>query len=98
MPIALGMLADTQMIFELEEQEAQELMIGLKAHEGNCYRWMAINKMTLTKQPANTVPTAIDGALHLNDKCGVVYDLQGRKVNAQLPKGLYISGGRKLLK
>ena len=71
-------------------------------------------------------PTGVDGALLLNDKGemindksgGGVYDLQGRKVNAQytmhrsaegrmlptgrknaqLPKGLYISGGRKLLK
>ncbi|MBP5629553.1 MAG: CotH kinase family protein [Bacteroidaceae bacterium] len=45
-------------------------------------------------------PTAISSERMVNGQSSMVngaYDLQGRKLNAQLPKGIYIQNGKKLL-
>ena len=51
--IAVGTLADQTVDFVNKSE--QEVKIGIKAHEGNCYRWIGINKIKLFKVPAVTV-------------------------------------------
>ena len=100
--IAASKLTDMQADFELKEQATQQVKMGMKAHEGNCYRWMAMNKLSLKKLPVDPVATAIGGVRVWDDgtpaKSGVCYDLQGRKmVSRKLKSGLYILGGNKMV-
>ena len=75
------------------------------------YAKARINDFELGIEFEDVETTGINDASHLNDKGqmindkhGEIYDLQGRKVNAQgtmhnaqLPKGLYIKNGRKVI-
>ncbi len=57
--IAVGKLADQEVEFVNTVQ--QEVKIGIKAHEGNCYRWIGINKIKLFKLP-DAAPVVLDEA------------------------------------
>lgn len=50
--IAVGVLADQEV--EFVNGKEQEVKIGIKAHEGNCYRWIGINKIKLFKVQAKS--------------------------------------------
>lgn len=55
--IAVGPLADQEV--EFINSINQEVMIGIKAHAGNCYRWIGINKIRLYKYPTDNTEFAI---------------------------------------
>lgn len=55
--IAVGKLADQEV--EFVNTVEQEVKIGIKAHEGNCYRWIGINKIKLFKLP-EAAPVVLD--------------------------------------
>lgn len=79
--IAVGPLSDQSV--EFVNTTNQEVKIGIKAHNGNCYRWIGINKIGLYKIPAksyaiketeawdNTVDGAGDVTLTRTIKAGV---------------------------
>ena len=76
------------------------------ATESGTYTVRAANEMgglSATSEPVTISEDVISGISDtLNDKGkrindNAIYDLQGRKVNSQLKKGLYIVGGRTLL-
>lgn len=55
--IAVGLMADQEV--EFVNTVEQEVKIGLKAHKGNCYRWIGINNIKLFKLP-EAAPVTLD--------------------------------------
>ena len=49
--IAVGPLADQEV--EFINTTTQEVQIGIKAHEGNCYRWIGMNNIHMYKIPTD---------------------------------------------
>ena len=56
--IAVGTLADQSV--EFINTTTQEVKIGIKAHAGNCYRWIGINKIKLYKVPTENAEYTIN--------------------------------------
>lgn len=54
------------------------------------------NRFTLQLSDGVTEVKEVNGVNEVKDDSW--YDLQGRKVNSQLPKGIYIQGGKKIIK
>lgn len=62
----------------------------------------ALKSVTAGAQPLNLSFGDVTGihtlpALQLNKSANSVYDLSGRKVSGSLPKGIYISNGKKFM-
>lgn len=55
--IAVGTLADQEV--EFINTTTQEVKIGIKAHPGNSYRWIGINKIHMYKLPTDNTTYAI---------------------------------------
>jgi hypothetical protein len=51
----------------------------------------------ILEDATETIATGINPLLTSPKEEGQVYDLSGRKVNGQLPKGIYVQNGKKIL-
>lgn len=97
---ALSLTANNYYIFNKSGEEA---VFSPLAADGNlAANKAALKSVTAGAQPLNlsfgdvtgihTLPT-----LQLNKSANTVYDLSGRKVSGSLPKGIYISNGKKFM-
>lgn len=97
---ALSLTANNYYIFNKSGDEA---VFSPLAADGNlAANKAALKSVTAGAQPLNlsfgdvtgihTLPT-----LQLNKSANTVYDLSGRKVSGSLPKGIYISNGKKFM-
>lgn len=76
--IAVGPLSDQSV--EFINTTSQEVKIGIKAHTGNCYRWIGMNDIHLYKVP--TVDTEYAIAVNAGDGATVTVTVNGVEVNA----------------
>ena len=93
-PVAVGPLSPQSVEFVNDTEDVVQL--GLKAHEGNTYRWFGINDLHLYKlSPVSTGIATIDNG-EKNVLTGKIYDLSGREVKSPV-RGLYIINGKKVM-
>lgn len=97
---ALSLTANNYYIFNKSGEEA---VFSPLAADGNlAANKAALKSVTAGAQPLNLSFGDVTGihtlpALQLNKSANTVYDLSGRKVSGSLPKGIYISNGKKFM-
>lgn len=97
---ALSLTANNYYIFNKSGEEA---VFSPLAADGNlAANKAALKYVTAGAQPLNLSFGDVTGihtlpALQINKSANTVYDLSGRKVSGSLPKGIYISNGKKFM-
>lgn len=97
---ALSLTANNYYIFNKSGEEA---VFSPLAADGNlAANKAALKSVTAGAQPLNLSFGDVTGihtlpALQLNKSANTIYDLSGRKVSGSLPKGIYISNGKKFM-
>lgn len=93
-PLSVGPLAPQSVEFVNDTEDV--VQFGLKAHEGNTYRWFGINDLHLYKiSPESTGIAVIDNG-EMIFHTGKIYDISGREVKNPV-RGLYIINGKKVM-
>ncbi len=82
------------------ESEIGEYVLKLEGGSDDCYEFVLVDGLlTVTESTVPPIPTAISSIT--TQQASPVYDLQGRRINAQHPtpntKGVYIVNGRKVV-
>lgn len=96
----LPLTANNYYIFNKSGEEA--VFSPLAANGNLAANKAALKSVTAGAQPLNLSFGDVTGihtlpALQLNQSANSVYDLSGRKVSGSLPKGIYISNGKKFM-
>lgn len=97
---ALSLTANNYYIFNKSGEEA---VFSPLAADGNlAANKAALKYVTAGAQPLNLSFGDVTGihtlpALQINKSANTIYDLSGRKVSGSLPKGIYISNGKKFM-
>lgn len=97
---ALSLTANNYYIFNKSGEEA---VFSPLAVDGNlAANKAALKYVTAGAQPLNLSFGDVTGihtlpALQINKSANTIYDLSGRKVSGSLPKGIYISNGKKFM-
>ena len=90
-------LTYTKIVLDLSPYTSNQMKIRFNCYdntqEGLQY-WWQIDDLEISSEST----TAIEGVKANNVDDEEIYDLQGHRVTAPLTKGIYIVGGRKVLK